>query len=497
MASPPAAKSPGKLPAGTLPRKPGMNEDIVIVTPSGGERRLTLRTHVKAPTVPPPLPLFTDLLELSSTHVFGKDRRCQVSGDDGKPHLRCRPGASVSGIRLLFDPFRLPRGAPIDLHVTASGDPGFRAEVTGVDADANRPLAVKQGTGSLRLPDLPGYAPPQLVIMAPPEGGELVVNRLELITATSRPVIAFSAWAWEPSLWRTNPAGLVASANARKIGRLFVTLEVDDGEVLHRDDLRRFVRMARRAGLEIEAVEGDPRMVLPGGLEAALARANAFADYQRNAAGAEKLAGIQYDVEPYVLAEWGEGAATYEGWAHAILKLSKAAGEPIDLVLPFWVSGSSEGQSFLRRISPAARGLTIMSYRTKPSSLAQIAEPLLAWGAAEAKPVRLALEAGPIADEVEQVYREAAIGTLAVLPGPEARIVMLEKPGEIEGARMFALQGREIVRGDRISFFGDEEKMMELALRTSAAFSAWPTFAGFALHGLDWTISAGGSPGVP
>ena len=253
--------------------------------------------------------------------------------------------------------------------------------------------------------------------------------------------------------------------------------------------LRDFVRRARSAGIAVEAVEGDPRMVQEEGLAAALARARLYADYQRGSGKSEKLAGIQYDIEPYSLADWSGDASDWKCWSGSIARLSQAAGEPVDLVLPFWTAATEEGVRFLAAVSGSIRGLSVMSYRTDPAELTQIAEPLLAWGSKVGKPVRLALEAGPLPDEIEEVYRPAATGTLALLDDPEPRIQHLEREGTLTGARMYRLSQRSVIRGARLSFLGREEAMSALAARATAVFTAWPSFAGFALHGLDWTIS--------
>lgn len=478
-----AAQEPG---APVLPRVPARNEDIVIVTPAGGNSKILLRTREAEPDGLPSLPFFANLLEWASPRAFGSDHRCEVVQAGRKLTLRCRPGTSMSGALMAFPRHRLPAGASTAWQITSVASPGFRAEVTLEGEDASALQDVPTGTVSLPVPDRSDTRAPQLVIVAPPEGGTLELTHLELTATKDRPVNGFSAWAWEPTLWSDNPEALIASARKRQVERLFVTLETSDGKIARERDLRRFVRLATAAGIGVEAVEGDPRMVLPAGLEAALVRARAFAAYQKTAAAGEALAGIQYDIEPYTLEEWGQEPAGYLGWAEAVTRLAAAAGAPVDLVLPFWLPTSDEGRAFLARVEPAVRAVTVMSYRTQASLLAQVAEPFLAWGVRHEKPVRLALEAGPIADEVEEIYREAAVGTLAVWEGPAPRLVFLDQPGVRAGAKMFARQQVHTIPGSRISFLGDEPRLFETAKTTAPAFSAWPTFAGFAVHGLRW-----------
>lgn len=473
--------------SGTLFRQPADNEEIVLSIPAGESPRLQLRRRATAPAGLTPLPLATNLLPQSSAAPFGSDERCSVAATGGSFTLRCRPGTSIGGAVLSLGPFRLPQNASLRVRLTTSEGAGFSAELTSKGAEASAPRPIRAGETLLPLPPLDENTEPQLVVIAPPEGGEFILSRMEIAPATpaARPRES-AAWIWDSGKWRDAPSTLIGSARLRGVGRLFITLDISDGALRHERELRRFVAMARAAGIAVEAVEGDPRMVLSDGLKAATARARAYAAYQQKAAAAERLAGIQYDVEPYVLPGWGDHPVSYSGWAEAILRLSAAAGEKVDLVLPFWVSGEEDGREFLRRVEPATRSLTIMSYRTEAPVLTQIAEPLLAWGAARGIKVRLALEAGQLPDETEEVFRPAASGTLAVAGGPHPRVYLLGKEGIMEGARMFERSHKILIPAQRLSFLGNEEAMAQLAGATAPVFSAWPSFSGFALHGLDW-----------
>ena len=448
---------------------------------------MSLRSAAKAPAMRPPLPLFTNLLGHGSAAPFGNEGRCVVGPEGLKLRLRCLPGKSVAGMTLAFDDFRLPAGAPLQLRVSAKGSGLFKAQVTARGADADTPLPVASNGTTLPLPVLGDDAQAQLVIIAPAQGGDLLLENLELVSnAPPQRPLELAAWAWAPEIWRTAPEELIVSAKTRGIKRLFVSLEVDGEHLRHRRELGRFVRLAGGAGIAVEGVEGDPNMVVPAGLQASLSRARAFARYQQQAPLAERLAGLQYDVEPYILPGWGLDPVSYTGWGDAILQLAQAAGEPIDLVLPFWIAGEEGGRDFLRRITPVVRGLTIMSYRTEAPLLSQVAEPLLAWGAREGKPVRLALEAGALADETEQVYEPSPSGTFAILPGAEPRVLLLNSAGAIPGAAMYTPRSQTVIPATRISFLGNEQAMAALAARVSETFSAWSTFSGFAFHGLDW-----------
>jgi len=481
-----------------LPRLPTESEDVVILASASGEKRVSLRSREQSAAELAPLPLFTDLLMQASPRTFGSDGRCFAERDDSALRLRCRKGQSISGVTLAFKSSRLPADAALDAKLSSAGSREFRAQVTAKDTDAEDLQAVSRGTQRLRLPQLASNLEPQLVIVAPRQGGTLILEKLEIVPSypTGR-VAELSAWAWSPDLWRTNPTGLIQTAQLKGVKRLFVTLEVKDGKLRHAADLRNFVSLAGRGGIKIEAVEGDPRMASVDGLRRALVRARAYAAYQRMSPAATRLAGIQYDVEPYILSEWRGDSVDYNRWANAITRLAEAAGEPVDLVVPFWIMGSGGGTSFLDQVEDFTRGLTVMSYRTDAALLSQVAEPLLAWGSRRGKPVRLALENGPLADESEEIYRPAASGTLALMEGPKPRVVLLKSADVVSGARMYRLTHQSVIHGATLSFLGREVEMKALADRAGAALSAWPAFSGFALHGLPWPVSAAQPPGAP
>lgn len=474
---------------GSLARSPAEGESVIINTLASGETRVALQAPEPDKSGLMPLPLFTDLMGYAVPQSFGKDGRCAVSDDAGQVRLDCAPGTSISGATLVFKGFRLPAGAALSAMLTSSATDGFMAQVAAAGADAEAPQPVGHPATRFHLPLLAADIPPQLVILAPERGGILRIERLELMPEPSARETSLSAWAWSPDLWRVDPANLIAAARRNGLTRLFVTLDIERGKLVGASELRRFIRLAGDAGIKIQAVEGDPRMSAGAGLANALSRARAFAAFQRTSSPREKLDGIQYDIEPYVLSGWGGTAEDYEGWARAVQHLVEAAGEPVDLVLPFWILGTARGEPFLDKLTGSISGVTVMSYRTQKPLLSQIAEPLLSWGSRHGKPVRLALEAGPLSDETEETFSEAQSGTIALMEDGRS-LVRLENEGILPGARMYRLTRRTTIRGANLSFLGREEAMKTLAAETAGTFSAWPAFSGFAFHGLSWTLNS-------
>lgn len=295
-----------------------------------------------------------------------------------------------------------------------------------------------------------------------------------------------AAWAWDAEAWIAHPDRLIDDAKRRGLDRLFITLPITAGAVRDPGLLRLFLRRAHAAGIEVDAVEGDPGMIDGDGLAAAVARARAIAAFQAAAPPGERLAGVQYDIEPYVRPGWRDREDSYLAWADSIRTLASTLGTTVDLVAPFWLAGTDRGRAMLDRAAPAVRMVTAMAYRTNPAAIQRIAEPMLAWGTRQGKPVRIALEAGRLEDETETRFVQAARGTLALFPGDPPRVTLLDHADALPGATMFAVAGKTHIRAAALSYQGDEAAMLRDAARLRPIFGAWPGFAGFAFHGVAW-----------
>lgn len=468
-----------------LPRLPEADEEIVITRTEQG-RRASLRRRGGAESAVLPLPISAPLLHDARAAAFGVEERCQMTRNGDAIAIDCKAGSRVAGIVATFGDQHLPRGARLQMALGSNGSTGFSAAVAplGEDAANTRPVTGKRT--ALPMDAVPASRPVQFVVVAPSEGGRLVLSDLWL-----EPIVAgvwaagAAAWAWEPQAWRFRGDELIASARARDLERLFISLTIAQGRVRDARKLQGFVAAAHDAGIAIEAVEGDPEMVGEG-LAPALLRARAIAAYQAASPPAARLDGLQYDVEPYILPGWRDRDDSYRRWGDAILALSEAAGMKVNLVAPFWLANSERGRLMLDRAAPAVRMVTAMAYRTEAQALQCVAEPLLAWGAAHDKPVRLALEAGPLLEEEETHFIRADEGTLALQHGQHPRLNLLDRPGKASNASMWRAAGTSNIRAADLSFLGDETQMRRTADNLAPMFSAWPSFAGFAFHGYRW-----------
>jgi hypothetical protein len=466
----------------TLLRSPSPGENLVIST-TEGQTGLFIR-RAETTSSAPNLPLFIDLRDRATVVPFGIEERCSADATASDVEVTCAPGDDAAGVLLLLNG-RLPRSAQVEAALATSGSEVFRMQMVQSGDDAAAPVPAS-GQQHLELRDQEG-ATLSLVILAPAAGGSLRLTGLHLAPVARPRGLDAGAWAWKPGAWREEADALLRDAVERNVKHLYVTLAIADGRVRHEAELISFVRAAAQAEIAVEVVEGDPRMVLAGGLAHALERARAIARYQTDAPADAQFSAIQYDIEPYVLPDWGSPSTDYAAWSTAVNALRKAVGEQVHLVLPFWVANEAAGAQFLHDVKASTKTVTIMDYRTDSALAAVLAEPLLHWGAVAGKPVRIALEAGPVASETEEVFVPAASGQLALIEkNGEVTATLFAAETVIAGAQMFAGRGAVRTGSEQISFFGNERQMFDAAKEVARAASAWDSFAGISFHGLSW-----------
>lgn len=474
-------QSPGAIDY-RLPRWPSEQEQLVLST-TDNQSRLFIRQPASVSSIQN-LRLLEDLREAVTITPFGVSERCAAERSGSDIIVTCAAGSDVAGILLQFGGV-LPAGAAAKAFVATEGSPEFGLEIVKAGSDATKPTPVADRL-HLPLPDQT-KAPLQLVILASERGGTLHLTDLRLVPTAGPHPLEASAWVWQPDAWQNNADSTIRSAAARGLTRLYISLIITDGKVQHADKLARFIRAAARENIAVEAVEGDPRMVLDTGLSHGLQRARAIARYQKKAPADSRLAGVQFDIEPYVLPDWGSPTVDHAAWSAAINSLSQAVKSPVNLVLPFWIAYDEAGATFLQEIKAAVSGITVMSYRADGALAAAFAQPLLHWGMTAGKPVRIALEAGPVAPESEETFIAATAGQLALQQKDgQVMATLLPRPAVVAGARMYASRGAVVTRPERISFLGNEPKMIEAAEDVAQVSSAWTSFAGVALHGLSW-----------
>ncbi|HEY1104088.1 MAG TPA: hypothetical protein VGE70_11765 [Burkholderiaceae bacterium] len=451
-----------------------------------------LTPHAGSEALPPtpPLPYSRNLLPLLQVRVFGAEARATLPPAGEGVVLQCTPGSQPAGLVLSAE--RPLPGSPALLQMQVRGAGLFQLHAVNAD-EAARQSGTMLGeihpgdSRPLHRYPLPRTAPgahawSHWTIACPPSSAQLVLQNLQLQPAAAGPVPARSAWVWQPGAWRDTPDTVLARAQRHGIQTLFITVPLAAGAVQDPASLGRFIAQARAADVAVWAVDGDPRMVLPREHAIAAARARAFAQYNRQAAPQARLAGVQFDVEPYLLP--GYDLATEQWERHYVALVAAlqdaAGGLPLDMVVPFWWGSHA---TLRDAMASHVNSLTVMNYRTDPAEIVRFAQPWLEWGSRWGKTVRVALEAGPIAPETQRRYTPQATGELWLLAlQGQHFLVLLANAAPNPHGPAFRASGSRLLTGDATTFHAQPQRLLELLPALEAQFSAWPEFAGMALH---------------
>jgi hypothetical protein len=447
---------------------------------------------------PGPMPLRANLLERMQARAFGVEERVKASIENGRLTVACAAGTRPAGV-LLTGPWFLPR-ARLRLAAGYSGGAGFALQAAD-NASAEKETAFDLGA----LPAHPSAAPLRLalpaalepagwrhfVLQCPAQAATLSLDALaiEPDPAPDAKAAARSTWVWKAADWRDRGPALLGWAAAQGVRELFVTVPFKDDRVREPARLAAFIRAAGSRGIRVLSVDGDPHMVLPDQQPALARMVRAYAAYNASSEPAARLAGLQFDVEPYLLPEYGAGKidwdARYLAMAHTLR--DAAGGLRLELVVPFWWDGKT---ALLDGLAPLVDALAVMDYRTDPGQVAAFAVPFLDWGARHGRQVRIALEAGEIAPETQRRYvradaREAAKLLHLKIGGQQVLALLREPAATAPDTAGFRLQSTREIDGSATTFHKDKPAMLRLLPALESDFSAWGgAFGGMALHEL-------------
>jgi hypothetical protein len=499
------------LPAGArvdtlFPLAPGEEvERTILLHGRVREGRFAVSEHVlpssrQGTPKPGPMPLRANLLERMQARAFGVEERVRVKLDKGTLTVDCTGGTRPAGV-LLSGPWFLPR-ARLRLAASYAGGAGFTLQAADA-AQAERETALALGRLPARDADnadplrlaLPKELDPaawrHFVLQCPAQAASITIASLaiEPDPAPDTKPAARSTWVWNAADWRDKGAQLLDWSTAHGVRDLFITVPFKNGAVREPAALAAFIGAAGKRGIRVLSVDGDPHMVLPDHQPALARMVHAYAAYNASVEPAARLAGLQFDVEPYLLPEYGAGKVDWDARYLTMARtLRTAAGSlRLELVAPFWWDGRT---ALLDGLAPLVDALAVMDYRTDPAQVTEFAVPFLDWGARHHKQVRIALEAGEIATETQRRYVRAGAGEAAHLlrlkvDGQQVLALLKEPFGAGKDMEAFRLQSTREIDGSATTFHKDKAALLRLLPGLESDFAAWEeAFMGISLHEL-------------
>ncbi len=201
----------------------------------------------------------------------------------------------------------------------------------------------------------------------------------------------FGMWVWRDKWFRTEQAQdeVLAFCEAYGIDMLPVQVPIDRSSIkrgrpqlLYADQLRRFIQKANSKGIQIEMLDGAPEMALAQNRQVTLAVLDAIFAFNKTLPANTRIAGIHYDIEPYLLPQWDtpqrreimrQNLDLYEAVALKI-KLD-APWMTLSASIPFWydqkiapddnctLEYNGQSKNFHEHIQDMTDYVAIMSYR--------------------------------------------------------------------------------------------------------------------------------------
>jgi hypothetical protein len=454
------------------------------------------------------LPLGVNLFSRLHPHAYGVETRAAVVLNADSLQLSCAPGERPAGIVLRNDSARLPEGIQSGLVLDYQADAAFGVGFADrVDHSLDDPLqlgvlAASNGNeqrreAQLPLPDPGGKAGSDPVarsttaftLMCPNKGGNVSLTGLQLSPLMAGATPVRSLWIWRPVEWLEHPEQLLDELEALSTPVVYISIPMEGDQVANAKPLARFIGAAYARGIQVWAVEGDPHAVLPEGQAAFARRAQALTRFNAGQPPSQRLSGVQYDIEPYLLPDFALHTVDWlAAYVQTISALSAALQIPVEIAVPFWWSNLElNDRPFLDALAHHVQSLNVMNYRTDPEQLQQLAEPFLSWGVEHEVAVRIALEAGPIQDEKRWHFRasqgpEDAGRLWHVQIGGEHVLVLLAAPSIIPDGIGYQYVRQSGFAGSRLTFKGDRARMDRVMTELESLWRAWPSFAGLALH---------------
>lgn len=447
------------------------------------------------PAVPQPLQPASQPQPSYDAVVFGLEERAVWSEDE---RLLCSAGNNVAGVQL-----RSRVGFPDDeqLQLLWSGSGRFQillADEEGIRNESSQSLGELNSEDSestnLSRMNMPQNPDPwiALTLLCPASGGELELLSIDFLPAFEESDVTRSAWVWQPSLWREDPEFFWRLSQLENIQEFYITVPVNIiGEVSNARQLRDFVREASNRDLRVWAVIGDRNDVLEENHDLLRNRISAYKRFNSRSLEEERLAGVQLDIEPYLLPGHNLAIDIWrERYLETIAAAIQIAGDslPVDLVMPVWWGDHPDwGPSFLDRLDAPNLSITAMNYRTDIQQLLRGAIPFLNWGNEKQRAVRMALETGTLSDETRRIYMsENNRGELWSLNlGESPLLVLFNSSQEGLDGTPYRLDSVREFSANNLSFSGNQRLLNATASQLSEKWQQWPSFVGIALHGLD------------
>ncbi|HLJ20435.1 MAG TPA: hypothetical protein VKU84_09565, partial [Stellaceae bacterium] len=335
----------------------------------------------------------------------------------------------------------------------------------------------------LPLPaDLPADTPIDIDVLCPAEGGHLALSEIVLEARTKEPP-GRAAWVRDVRHWQDDAADVFTRTQRWSLTKLYIGVPFKDEGLADPQTLASFVADASSRGIDVWALLTDSAR-FNDSERAPLATAGAaLADYNAGVSAEAQLKGVMVEYAPERLWRYAaDPAAEAQAFLAQARSLKAAVGMPLAAAVPAWFPTDP---SVAERWAEAFDGMTVITDRTDPTDIRRSVARFLAWGTRHTRPVEVALEALPLDDSERGSFVRSENGELWLIPiaGGDALVLLKESASGLPGLA-YRQEDVVAVAATSRSFAGQSAQLREVLAPVGRALGAWPSFAGFAFHGL-------------
>ncbi|MEK6991723.1 copper amine oxidase N-terminal domain-containing protein [Paenibacillus sp. FSL K6-1566] len=264
-------------------------------------------------------------------------------------------------------------------------------------------------------------------------------NRVSIMTSVAR--VPKGTWIWDSSILRQDQDKIIIFARTKGLTSIYLQIDRDIEPAVYES----FIRKAKSAGIQVEALEGRPEWAYTSKQEDIQKFITWVKAYNSSVGPEARFSGLHLDIEPYALSEWSnDNKIILESWMdnmRLIEKETKGSGLNIAVDVPFWlntINVPGTDYSMSAWLLEKFDSLVIMNYRNH------------------------ALGSNGIVDNAQAILREAS--TL------KKKVVV-------------AVETLESTEGPRVSFHSMSSEVMERELQSAHnQLAHYASYAGFAIH---------------
>ena len=231
-----------------------------------------------------------------------------------------------------------------------------------------------------------------------------LVNDVTMTSTANIPNRNYTIWSWNDEEI-INPEAFAAFCNAYKINRVYQHISTSTVSL---EDIRKFVGTMQKNRVSVNWLTGDPSWALADHHYHIVNQIQKVVSYNMSIQNDyEKIGTIQFDIEPYTLAEWEtDQASVVKQFQDAIVLMyneSLAKQLSLNVCIASWFDGvtydNEYGQGNLFDfVSKHSSSTVIMAYNT--TSYVSLAEDEIRMGALNGKNVAVGLETHAVTDSI-------------------------------------------------------------------------------------------------